>query len=160
MKLFVFSSATHRNVEIAVMRRRWAVSLIGESDMKARFTKSEKMDIGSRGLLYSKERGQFTVPFVTKSQPISPADVTSDIWPEPWGLAFDIEPLGPSFRGENLKAAKDLWPFLKGLSNVTRKIPLGGSCAFASCQIADSDWDYIVKILGYRENEFRNLDQD
>jgi hypothetical protein len=111
------------------------------------------MEIGSHGLLYSKERGQFTVPFRTTSQPVSPDHVVSDIWPEPWGLSFDMEPLGPSFRGENLKAAKEFWPMFKGLSNVTRKMPLGGSCAFVSCSISEADWSNIIRILGFRDGD-------
>jgi hypothetical protein len=150
-KLFIFPSATHLNIEIGVKCRKWAVSDIDEVTMRGRFTKSQKMEIGSRGLLYSHENGQFTVPFITRSK--AKYEVVRDVWPEPWALPFEIEPLGPSSRGENLRAAKEFWPMFKGVSNVTQVAPLGGRYAFVARPISEDDWNQIIRMLGYKEGE-------
>jgi len=155
-KIYIFSSATHRNIEIGVKARKWAVSDLNTPSMReGRFTKSQKMEFGSRGLLYSHERKQFTVPFTTVSQPKYSDEIVRDIWPEPWALPFKIDPLGPSWRGESLKSAKEFWLLFKGILRVTDLTPLGGRYAFNSSPISEQGWNQIVERLGYKEGDVR-----
>lgn len=56
----------------------WAVAETSPSDMKARITKSKRMKVGARGLLYCDETHSFTTPFMVYSEP-NPDKVVADI---------------------------------------------------------------------------------
>ena len=153
MDLYVFSCKYERNIHIGAKARLWAVSDIDQSSMAGRFTKSQSMVIGSRGLLYCSENKAFTTPFVVVTQPESVTSVVSGIWPESWALPFQIKPLGPSFRWVALNVAENSWKALRDFRNPTKVLNLGGLTTFVPSKIKDEDWNQIMSDLAFREGE-------
>src|SRR5262245_41195271 len=94
MDLFCFASRNEENIWLGHKARLWAVATVSQSQMRGRATKAKKyLKVGSRGLLYCRPTQSFTVPFLVAS-PADPHRIVSDIWPEPWCLPFEIDPLG------------------------------------------------------------------
>ena len=68
MELFCFASKNLVNIWAGIGAGMWAVAETSPTDMKARFTKSKRMKVGSLGLLYCNETHSFTTPFLVYSQ--------------------------------------------------------------------------------------------
>jgi hypothetical protein len=51
------------------------------------------------------------------------------------------------------EVARREWAIYDGVPNVTLKTPLGGRYAFNSCQISETEWAQIIKVLGLRPGE-------
>ncbi len=68
------------------------------------------------------------------------------IWPEPWEMPFNIEPLGSPNHRLSLPDAYKVLDCLKGKS-LTDVFFLGGTCNFTPSQIPEEDWDIILEEL-------------
>lgn len=151
-KLFCFASRNLENVRRGYEAKRWAVATVSRSAMAGRISKAEKyMDVGSFGLLYCNPIQSFTVPFVVKSK-ADPTAVERDIWPEPWVLPFDIEPLGSPDKFLSKNEAERRWPILERrmppYTSVSAALNFTGTTVFVPVEISVHEWDAILADLG------------
>lgn len=146
MNLFCFSSTSLTNIWAGVGAGLWAVSKI--DDMKARITKSGRLDVGSFGLIYCSETSSFTTPFVVLSKPDT-GRIVSNIWPESWALPFRIHPLGNPHRQLHVDQAKSKWRVLSSLGQggVTAAMNLTGTTVFVPKEVQSEDWTKILEDL-------------
>jgi len=147
MYLFCFASRNFENIVRGYEAKRWAVSKAGPS----RVGKAKKyLKVGERGLLYCGPTHSFTVPFLVKSE-VDIEAVVSDVWPEPWVLPFEIEPLGNPKKMLRADSAKLLWPCLQGRldtrGGVTAALNITGVTVFSPNQISEQDWNLILRDL-------------
>jgi len=126
----------------------WVVAETSPTDMKARITKSNRLKVGSLGLLYCNETHSFTTPFLAYSKP-DPEKVVADVWPEKWRLPFRIHPLGTPVRQLHMDAAKTKWPILKnvGAGGVSAAMNITGTTVFVPIEISGDDWALILADL-------------
>jgi len=146
MDLFNFASRSERNIWIGVEEKLWAVATVSDSAMKGRITKAERyLDVGDRGLLYCNPTHSFTTPFIVKSE-ADPDAVVTDVWPEPWRLPFEIEPLGDPSKQLHMHDAQERWPVLResDQNNVTAAMNLTGTTVFVPVEITEEDWSIIL----------------
>ena len=135
------------NVWAAYGARKWAVSTVQARDMRARETKSLSMPIDAFGLIWCSDPSirAFTMPFRVKSEP--EWREIENIWPEPWSMPFDIEPLGSPARRLTRDDAQKLLECLKTARTLTDVFFVGGTCAFVPSPIPDEDWNLIMEEL-------------
>ena len=149
MKLFCFASRTETNIWLGVKAKKWAVSTVSFSAMAARISKAERyVEIGDRGVLYCNPTHSLTTPFIVRSKP-DPTAVVSDIWPEPWRLPFDIEPLGdPSKQLHMSEAYKQLSLLRAAMQpSISAAMNITGTTVFVPKHIQESDWDILLEHL-------------
>jgi hypothetical protein len=150
MDLFCFASRNEENIWRGVKARRWAVATVSDAAMKGRITKARRyLAPGSKGLLYCNPTHAFTTPFIVKSR-ADPDAVVREIWPEPWVLPFEIEPLGDPTRQLPAKSALLRWPFLLNrphYKSVTAAMNITGSTVFVPVDISDEDWRTMLDDL-------------
>jgi len=147
LKLFCFASKNLENILRGYSAKRWAVSKKDPS----RIGKAKKnLKIGERGLIYCSPAQSFTMPFIVKSE-IDTEEVVTEIWPEPWVLPFDIEPLGNPAMMLPAKSAFALWPCLQGRENqqggITAAFNATGVTVFSPNHISEEDWNLILRDL-------------
>jgi hypothetical protein len=144
MKLWIFSSVNRKNIEIGFENEMWAVAPHNlERQENAVTTRSFGMTPNSLGLLYCS--GSFYMPFYTKSAPDTER-IVKDIWPEPWRLPFDIEPMADPHRaGFPLKWAYDTWRLRRPLHG---KTPIWIVAAFQPVEITRQQWRAIRSDFG------------
>lgn len=152
MDLFCFPSKNARNFELGVKHRLWAVgTVLNHSSMAARVTKANRfLHVGACGLLYCNPTHSFTVPFIVRSRADS-VRVVTDVWPEPWRLPFDIEPLGDLSRQLSAEGARKRWPFLEERvgprGGVSAALNFTGVTVFVPVAITTDDWALICRDL-------------
>jgi hypothetical protein len=111
------------------------------------------MTPGSRGLIYCSEGRFFTMPFEVVSQPKSPDDIISNVWPGCWGLPFKISPLGSPDQRISLSSAKLQFTFLNHGGNPTHALKgMNGLTQFGINQISSDDWNIVLSKLGFMNN--------
>jgi len=156
MDLFCFASRNARNIELGIEHKLWAVAtLLNQSAMAARVTKANRyLHVGAYGLLYCNPGHSFTTPFLVRSR----ADLTrvvTDVWPEPWRLPFQIEPLGDLSRQMPADEAKKRWPFIKdrltSKGGVSAALNITGTTVFVPVVITADDWKLICSDLATKE---------
>jgi hypothetical protein len=125
----------------------WAVS---ESEQhKGRVTKSRKMKVGSRGLLYCIETQSLTTPFLVYSKP-SVDERIANVWPETWVLPFRIHPLGSPAKQFHKDAAKTSLPSLKGTAkNLFDVAYVQAVTVFVPSKLTDEDWEFLIEELAH-----------
>lgn len=148
MELFCFASKNLTNIWAGIGASMWVVAETSPTDMKARITKSNRLKVGSLGLLYCNETHSFTTPFLAYSKP-DPEKVVADVWPEKWRLPFRIHPLGTPVRQLHMDAAKTKWPILKnvGAGGVSAAMNITGTTVFVPIEISGDDWALILADL-------------
>ena len=150
MHLYPFSSDNHDNIERAFNARLWAVRPWTKGPIEAsRKTRARQMPVGALGIIYSKQKRSFTMPFIVETRPDSRLEIT-DVWPGAWVLPFSIRPLGNPRDLVHIEEAKRDWGFLRGCANVSHEMPLSGAAAFASKLIGNDDRDNIIRHLAFR----------
>jgi hypothetical protein len=143
MELYLFTSKNLTNIWAGIGAGMWAVSETSPTDMQTRITKSSRMKIGSLGLLYCSDNHSFTTPFIVYSHPDS-VRVVEDIWPERWRLPFRIHPLGNPSKLIHKDHAKQEWPVLRGVANITTALNITGTTVFVPSPIDADDWKLIL----------------
>jgi len=135
MDLFCFASATLTNVWAGIGAGLWAVAETSPTDMKARITKSKRMQVGAAGLLFCNETHAFTTPFLVYSQP-DPERVVTDVWAAP-------------HRQISSESAKANWPLLKGVGagGVSAALNITGTTVFVPKEVTANDWTLILESL-------------
>ena len=152
IRVWLSASKNLRNIRIGFNAQKWAVSEIDDASMNARFTKSRRMSIGEHGLIYCSENQSFTMPFTILSKPRF--EKITDVWPEPWGLPFSIEPLGSPGHRVPLYSAKRSWRCLHDVRNPTHRLNgMNGKTVFVPNDIPEEDWQSIIRHLGFRPND-------
>lgn len=153
MELYVFSSATWQNVEIGFEHRLWAVSPAEPHVMAARRTRAKRVRVGDRGILYVHKATKpgLTVPFLFKSTPDLFASAPP-IWPEPWEIPFEINPLGSPERWWLARHAVEVLPFNAEhrVTNLSSLFNCQGTTVFAPIEIGEDDWSIILNRLGHQ----------
>lgn len=146
--VFVFSSSSITNIWAGFGAATWAVSIGNdEANNKGKVTKSQKMKVGSFGILYCEPWKSFTVPFVTSSKPDANA-YESEIWEGTWMLPFNFKPLGtPRRRLEGSEVLKLAGAKSRGLSNFGHYLKVQGNLVFNPSKIEADDWQEIVSRL-------------
>jgi hypothetical protein len=123
----------------------WAVSLNLASN-KGTVTKSQKVKIGSLGILYCSMTQEFTTPFLTTSIP-EPC-IVKDVWPEEWGLPFEISTLGSPKKRLAIQTLSAELPsvnrFGKKWNQLLRVQP---TFSFQPMEISTDDWAYLFERL-------------
>ena len=155
MDLYVFPSASLKDIRIGVERKMWAVAPIDEPYASLRIPRSRDMPVGAAGLFYCAAYPEFfTVPFRVESRPENrPID---GVWDERWFLPFSIRPLGEPSRQVTLAHAHDTWQRLKEVEHVTDAINLVPAMAFASTWFPRIDWDVILEQLQINSPDFED----
>lgn len=145
--VYCFSSENLTNVWAGYGARKWAVSEAQEREMRRRETTSLEMPIGAYGLIWcsAEDIKSFTMPFRVVSEPRWITE--AHIWPEPWSMPFDIEPLGSPARRLTRADAGKLLDCLKEVRSMTDVFFVGGSCAFVPSKIPDEGWEIILEEL-------------
>jgi len=149
MELFCFASKNLTNIWAGIGANLWAVAQTSDSDMRARITKSQKMRVGSFGLLYCNEVHSFTTPFIIYTMP-DPIKKIDNIWPEKnWRLPFSIHPLGNPTKQLHKDKAKERWPILikSKLESVSAAMHITGTTVFVPVIIASEDLEIILQDL-------------
>jgi hypothetical protein len=151
VQIFTFASRSIENIQRGFEAQTWAVATVSSSAMKGRITKAEKyFAIGSQGILYCSPTQSFTVPFIVKTK-ANPHRVVKDIWPEPWVLPFEIQPLGNPTKQLHRDTAEKRWPFLRrGVllkGSVSAAMNFTGSTVFVPVELSDEDWQIILEDL-------------
>lgn len=149
MELFCFASKNLTNIWAGIGARMWAVAETSPTDMKARITKSKRMQVGALGLLYCNETHSFTTPFLVYSEP-DPEKIISDIWPEKnWRLPFRIHPLGTPLRQTHMDVARERWLTLRNspITTVSAAMNITGTTVFVPTKIEAGDWATILHDL-------------
>ncbi|MEH7026578.1 hypothetical protein [Bacillus wiedmannii] len=146
MEIYIFPSYNITNAWAAVGGKKWAVKPSeNESTNKGYKTKSQKMLIGSFGMLYNSEQKEFTIPFVVKSK--ARDIIENEIWNGEFILPFEIIPLGdPSKRitKEELERILTDHNDIKGLSIFGKLSP---SLSFNSNTIKKEVWNDVLERL-------------
>lgn len=155
MDLFCFASKNTENIRRGIANRRWAVAtLLNQQSMAARQTKALRyLREGSRGIIYCNPTKSFTTPFIVTSE-ADQSQIVSNIWPEPWCLPFDIEPLGDLSKQLPAEKARERWPVLKrrlaknhGKGGVSAAMNITGTTVFVPVAVTDEDWEIILADL-------------
>jgi hypothetical protein len=118
--------------------------------MVARISKAEKyLNVGDLGILYCNPSHSFTTPFFVRSK-ADPVAVVSNIWPEPWRLPFDIEPLGDPSKQLHMSDAWKKWPVLQNnpLKSISAAMNITGTTVFVPKRISEDDWNMILEDIG------------
>ncbi|MBY0431259.1 MAG: hypothetical protein K2Q10_08680 [Rhodospirillales bacterium] len=155
MLLFCFASRNEENITRGFENKKWAVATKSEAIMAGRRTKAAKyLNPGDYGILYCAPRQYFTVPFIVKSK-ADPNFIEKDIWPEPWSLPFDIEPLGSPYKTLSAETARSHWPIIQKRwptsGGVTAAMNITGVTVFVPVEINYKDWEAILKDLSTHE---------
>ena len=149
MELFVFSSVNLTNIWAGVGAGIWAVSLSdNQTTMKGRATKSEKMIVGSAGIIWCSETHALTTPFLVRSMART-SETVSNVWPETWAMPFEITPLGtPHRQMPGDEAMRDL-DFLvnSGSANISQALGTAGGTVFTARSISTKDWSVLLTTL-------------
>ena len=150
MNIYGFASDSLTNIWAGIGAGLWAVGASADASFsKGRLTKAAKMPIGAFGVLYCKETGSFTTPFVVYSHP-DPTATISNIWSDPWVLPFKIKPLGNPTRSMTVAQMKVLLPSVaqKKIANpLTHLIRVQGNFAFQPSEISEADWMALIENL-------------
>jgi hypothetical protein len=150
MNLFCFASRSETNIWLGVRAKKWAVATVSFSAMVARISKAEKyLNVGDLGILYCNPSHSFTTPFFVRSK-ADPVAVVSNIWPEPWRLPFDIEPLGDPSKQLHMSDAWKKWPVLQNnpLKSISAAMNITGTTVFVPKRISEDDWNMILEDIG------------
>ncbi|MDQ1638537.1 MAG: hypothetical protein QOF62_1876 [Pyrinomonadaceae bacterium] len=146
MQIYVFSSNNLTNIWAGVGAGMWAVSLKLAKN-KGTITKSQRMQIGSVGVLYCSETEEFTTPFLVKSLPDTKKEI-SHVWDKNWGLPFKIAPLGsPIKRLSKNVVAKELPSVTSSGKNWNKILYVQPNFSFQPSTISTEDWAFIYASL-------------
>jgi len=154
MEIFVFSSESLTNIWAGIGARLWAVASTDDvSSAASRKTKSQKMSVGSFGILYCNATHSLTTPFVVYSKPDLDQRITN-VWPEPngWVLPFRIFPLGTPDRQLVKDRAKAILPIFKrtGKNNFGHVFSVQAVTVFSPTKIESDDWEILISELASR----------
>ena len=126
----------------------WAVSL-NLAKNKSTITKSQKLRIGSLGLLYCSDTEEATTPFVVKSIPAKDVGI-SHVWKEKWGLPFEISPLGSPLKRLSKQILQNDLPSAKVTGKRWNKILyVQPNFSFQPSTITEEDWAFIFAALAH-----------
>jgi hypothetical protein len=125
----------------------WAVSQT-LAEKAGTITKAQSLMVGSLGLIYCSGTQEFTTPFIVKATP-QPDEVRDDIWPEIWGLPFEISALGsPVKRLSKDIVAKEMPSVLATGKHWNKILFVQPSFSFQASQISSEDWAFLFGRLG------------
>jgi hypothetical protein len=156
MRLFCFACRNIDNILKGYAARKWAVASTSDRDQQRRRTNARRnVAVGDLGVLYCNPLHAFTVPFRFASIPDFNR-VETAVWPEPWILPFDIEPLGPPHKYITAAEARERWSVVKrGFSRmkteqggISAAMLLTGTTVFVPHQIDHTDWLEILTDIG------------
>lgn len=144
MNLYIFSSLNLTNIWAGIGARQWAISVQQAQNVGGAVLKSAHMGIGSLGLVYCSGTQTFTTPFLVASKP-NPDVVVSDIWPEPWTLAFRVLPLGTPRKQLHKDDVKATLPSLRDSSRRwNHLLHVTPTTVFVPSEIEQSDWEALM----------------
>lgn len=147
MRIYVFSSTNLTNIWAGVGAQLWAVSP-QLADNQGTITKSQKLKVGSLGLLYCSDTQEFTTPFLVKSMPLQVISV-KDVWPETWELPFEIAPLGsPQKRLSKDAVDKEMPSVVESGKRWNKILFVQANFSFQPSNISAEDWAYLFGKLG------------
>lgn len=156
MYVYIFTSPTLKNIEIALDQKSWAVEFITEPHAWARLGRSRQMPIGAVGLFYcSTEPQLFTSPFIVESRPEDKA--VEGVWAETRYLPFAIRPIGDLSNQVLYSHARFTWPNLKGLDNPSETLNLAPDLSFTPTFMPRYDWDLILEQLKIDPEVYEDL---
>ena len=143
LRLFTFACRDLKNIPIGLSRRKWAVAKLAEPSHSARRTKALRyLSPGDAGLLYCNPLHSFVLPFIARSH-VDPDAVVTDVWPEPWVLPFDIEPLSDGSRQVSKDIARAKWALLHRIpwkGSISATMHFTGTTTFVPLDIFDNEW--------------------
>jgi len=148
MDLFVFSSKNLTNIWAGLGAGLWAVSQREPRGMKELATKSQRMRVGSLGVLYCSATKSLTMPFVVYSNPDLSGQV-DNVWPETWVMPFRIHALGTPDRQLHKDQAAQILPAfkVKGTTNISRVFNVAATAVFVPSPISPEDWQLLIEHL-------------
>ncbi|MFK0275185.1 hypothetical protein ACIQUG_15985 [Ensifer sp. NPDC090286] len=147
INVYVFSSKSITNIWAGYGASTWAVALGSEATNKGKITKSQKMPVGSFGILYCEPWKAFTVPFVTCSTP-DQNRTEGEIWAENWMLPFKFRALGnprKKFLGSDVLSLPGA--AAKQITNYSNYLTVQGNFAFQPSTVDARDWETLVTRL-------------
>ncbi len=148
LDLYVFSSKSRQNIEIAVQNRVWAIPKPGQPRMQRQFTtKALKMPVGAHGVFYLSDKQWFTAPFIVASQP-DPYAKISDLWEGDFFLPFRIHPLSEAWPWATKSSIMQLLPSLC-VSTIAwdEQIYVKPNQVFLPSKVSIRDWEALVEEL-------------
>lgn len=146
MEIYVFSSKDLTNIWAGVGARKWAVSPKLAKN-KGTITKSQRLQIGSLGILYCSDTEEFTTPFLVKSVPEKDGEI-SHVWPQKWGLPFEIAPLGsPSKRLSKNLLTKNMPSVISTGKQWNKILYVQPNFSFQPSHITAEDWAFLYSAL-------------
>jgi hypothetical protein len=93
------------------------------------------------------ETQSLTTPFVIRSKP-SKEVIIINIWPEHWGLPFNIIPLGSPDKQIHKDDLCNILPYLKrNQRSWDRLIHISPTTIFAASKIPEEDWGILITSL-------------
>ena len=146
LQIYVFSSNNLTNIWAGVGAGMWAVS-VKLASKKGTVTKARKVKIGALGILYCSETHEFTTPFLFKRVPKE--ESVKDVWQDPWGLPFEISPLGsPKSRLSKDKLKKEMPSVVESGKQWDNVLKVRPTFSFQTMEISSADWAYLFEKLG------------
>jgi hypothetical protein len=148
LDLYVFTSASQKNIEIGVEHGMWAIPKPKTLRMHRQFTtKALKMPVGAHGVFYLSGLQLFTTPFIVASQP--DPDVTErEVWDGEFFLPFHIHALSDAWPWIEKREIKRMLPTLclseKGWDQQILIKPIE---AFLPSKLTNRDWEALVGSL-------------
>ena len=144
MNLYIFSSLNLTNIWAGIGARQWAISAQQAQKVGGAVQKSMHMGVGSLGLIYGSETQTFTTPFLVASKP-NPDTTITNIWLEPWTLAFRVLPLGTPRKQLHKDDIKATLPSLRdSIRQWNHLLLVQPTTVFVPSEIQQSDWEALM----------------
>jgi hypothetical protein len=146
LDLYVFPSATQKNIEIGIENRTWAIAKPPSVRRQRQYeTKARKMPVGAHGIFYCKK--WFTAPFIVASPP-NPCVTESSLWKGEFFLPFHIHPLSEGWPWMSTTDIRRSLPSLASVNgNWTERILVRPNLTFIPSKVTNRDWEILVQTL-------------
>ena len=156
MNIYIFTSATLRNIQIGIDHHQWAVEPIEEPHAWARLGRSRQMPAGAAGIFFCTAEPQvFTTPFVVESRPEDRA--ITGVWEETRYLPFSFRAIGDLSTQILFSHARFTWPTLKGMEDIATTLNLSPEQSFTPTFLPRYDWDLILEQLKLDPEAYEEL---
>jgi hypothetical protein len=145
MDLYVFPSATKKNIEIGLKNGMWAIQKPSSARMQRQYaTKAQKMPVGAHGLFYCQK--WFTAPFIVASSPDLNAE--PNLWNGEFFLPFHIHPLSDGWPSLSTADLKRILPTLSMYNGRwDERLLIKPNQYFLPSKVTIRDWEVLVKRL-------------